>query len=74
MPAAVQFDESDDPRRLVSDPLLGMPKITCSPLIGHVTSEEYEIQFADVVDDQIVASAAGSPIDVASSEVASKRL
>jgi D-3-phosphoglycerate dehydrogenase / 2-oxoglutarate reductase len=42
---------------------LGMEQIICTPHIGYVTREVYEIQFADVFN-QIVAYAAGNPINV----------
>jgi D-3-phosphoglycerate dehydrogenase len=45
------------------DPLLKMENVVCTPHIGYVTREEYELQFSDVFD-QIVAYAAGAPINV----------
>ena len=44
-------------------PLLVMDNVVCTPHIGYVTRDEYEQQFADVFD-QIVAYAAGTPINV----------
>jgi len=44
-------------------PLLSMPNVVCTPHIGYVTREEYEIQFSDIFD-QIVAYLAGHPINV----------
>ncbi len=44
-------------------PLLAMPNVVATPHIGYVTREEYELQFADIFD-QIVAFAAGKPINV----------
>jgi D-3-phosphoglycerate dehydrogenase / 2-oxoglutarate reductase len=43
--------------------LLGMENVVCTPHIGYVTQDEYELQFGDVFD-QIVAFAAGTPINV----------
>ena len=50
-----------------ADPLLAMDNIVCTPHIGYVTREEWELQFADVFD-QINAFAAGSPINVVNPE------
>ena len=44
-------------------PLLAMENVVCTPHIGYVTRDEYELQFADVFD-QILAYAAGTPINV----------
>jgi D-3-phosphoglycerate dehydrogenase len=44
-------------------PLLAMDRVVCTPHIGYVTREEYEIQFSDIFD-QILAYAAGYPINV----------
>jgi len=44
-------------------PLFAMDNAVCTPHIGYVTREEYEIQFSDIFD-QIVAYAAGKPINV----------
>jgi D-3-phosphoglycerate dehydrogenase len=44
-------------------PLLAMDRVICTPHIGYVTREEYEIQFSDIFD-QILAYAAGHPINV----------
>jgi D-3-phosphoglycerate dehydrogenase / 2-oxoglutarate reductase len=51
-----------------TDPLLAMENVVCTPHIGYVTREEYEIQFADIFD-QIVAYCAGNPINVVNPEV-----
>jgi D-3-phosphoglycerate dehydrogenase len=60
--AAVDVYEYE-PLRDRNDPLLTMDNVVCTPHIGYVTRDEYEIQFSDVFD-QIVAYAAGKPINV----------
>ena len=60
--AAVDVYE-EEPLRDPSHPLLQMDNVVCTPHIGYVTRDEYEIQFADVFD-QITAYAAGHPINV----------
>ena len=60
--AAVDVYESEplvDP----GHPLLTLPNALCTPHIGYVTREEYEIQFSEIFD-QITAYVAGSPINV----------
>ncbi|HEX4927715.1 MAG TPA: D-2-hydroxyacid dehydrogenase family protein [Burkholderiales bacterium] len=52
-------------------PLLAMNEVVCTPHLGYVTREEYEVQFADIFD-QVVAYAAGRPIHVVNPEVLSK--
>jgi D-3-phosphoglycerate dehydrogenase len=49
-------------------PLLVMDNVVCTPHIGYVTRDEYELQFADIFD-QIVAYAAGRPINVVNPQV-----
>ena len=60
--AAVDVYEHE-PVRDPTDPLLTLPNVVCTPHIGYVTRDEYEIQFSDVFD-QIVAYAGGRPINV----------
>jgi len=60
--AAVDVYEKE-PLRDPDHPLLGMPNAICTPHIGYVTREEYEIHFAGIFD-QILAYAAGNPIHV----------
>jgi D-3-phosphoglycerate dehydrogenase len=49
-------------------PLLRMENVICSPHLGYVTREEYELQFTDIFD-QILAFAAGKPINVVNPDV-----
>jgi D-3-phosphoglycerate dehydrogenase / 2-oxoglutarate reductase len=49
-------------------PLLTLDNVVCTPHIGYVTRDEYEIQFADIFD-QIVAYASGAPINVVNPDV-----
>jgi D-3-phosphoglycerate dehydrogenase len=65
--AAVDVCE-DEPLTDTNHPLLNMPNVVCTPHIGYVSREEYEIQFSDIFD-QIVAYAAGNPINVVNPEV-----
>jgi D-3-phosphoglycerate dehydrogenase len=60
--AAVDVYESE-PLRDTSDPLLTMDNVVCTPHIGYVSRDEYEIQFTDIFD-QVVAYAAGHPTNV----------
>jgi D-3-phosphoglycerate dehydrogenase / 2-oxoglutarate reductase len=45
-----------------------MDNVVCTPHIGYVTRDEWEVQFADVFD-QINALATGGPINVVNPEV-----
>ena len=49
-------------------PLLRMDNVVCTPHIGYVTRDEYEIQFTEIFD-QILAYVAGAPINVVNPEV-----
>jgi D-3-phosphoglycerate dehydrogenase len=65
--AAVDVYE-EEPLFDARHPLLTMENALCTPHIGYVTREEYELQFSDVFD-QIVAYAAGRPINVVNPKV-----
>src|SRR5262249_57817373 len=65
--AAVDVYE-EEPVRDTSHPLLNMPNVVCTPHLGYVSREEYEIQFSDIFD-QITAYAAGKPINVINPDV-----
>jgi D-3-phosphoglycerate dehydrogenase len=69
--AAVDVYE-DEPVRDKTHPLLTMPNVICTPHIGYVTREEYETQFGDIFD-QILAYAAGTPINVINTDVLNGR-
>ena len=60
--AAVDVYEQE-PVRDTRHPLLALENVVCTPHIGYVTRDEYEVQFRDIFD-QIVAYAAGKPINV----------
>ncbi|MBT3533613.1 MAG: D-2-hydroxyacid dehydrogenase family protein [Rhodospirillaceae bacterium] len=68
--AAVDVYE-DEPLRDTNHPLLNMNNVICTPHIGYVTRDEYEIQFSDIFD-QIIAYGTGNPINVINPEVLSK--
>jgi D-3-phosphoglycerate dehydrogenase len=65
--AAVDVFEKE-PLRDVNDPLLTMDNVVCTPHIGYVTRDEYELQFTDIFD-QIVDYAAGKPSNVVNLDV-----
>jgi len=60
--AAVDVYEQE-PLVDTSYPLLGMKNVVCTPHIGYVTRDEYEVQFSEIFD-QILAYCAGTPINV----------
>ena len=60
--AAVDVYE-EEPMVDMSYPLLGMKNVVCTPHIGYVTRDEYEVQFGEIFD-QIVAYCAGAPTNV----------
>lgn len=65
--AAVDVYESEpviDPKH----PLLTLENVVCTPHIGYVTREEYELQFTEIFN-QIAAYAAGAPRNVVNPEV-----
>ena len=65
--AAVDVYEQE-PLTDVADPLLLLPNVPATPHIGYVTHEDYEFQFAEIFN-QIVAYAAGTPINVVNPDV-----
>ena len=63
--AAVDVYEQEPVR---DHPLFEMENVVCTPHIGYVTREEYELQFAEIFD-QITAYCSGNPINVVNPEV-----
>jgi D-3-phosphoglycerate dehydrogenase / 2-oxoglutarate reductase len=66
MAAVDVYDE--EPVRDTTHPLLNMDNVICTPHLGYVTRDEYEIQFADIFD-QITAYAGGNPTNVVNPDV-----
>jgi D-3-phosphoglycerate dehydrogenase len=58
----------DEPVLDAGDPLLLMDNVVCTPHIGYVTREEYDLQFSDVFD-QVTGYATGTPINVVNPQV-----
>jgi D-3-phosphoglycerate dehydrogenase / 2-oxoglutarate reductase len=69
--AAVDVYEKE-PLRDIYDPLLTMENVVCTPHLGYVSRDEYEIQFTDIFD-QIITYAAGSPSNVVNPDVMGHR-
>jgi len=65
--AAVDVFEHE-PMRDPDLPLLQFEQVVATPHLGYVTREEYETQFTDIFD-QILAFAAGRPINVVNPDV-----
>jgi D-3-phosphoglycerate dehydrogenase / 2-oxoglutarate reductase len=63
--AAVDVYETEP---VLDHPLFRMENAVCTPHIGYVTRDEYEIQFAEIFD-QILAYHAGTPINIVNPEV-----
>lgn len=64
--AAVDVYEQE-PLRDPGDPLLQLPNVVCTPHIGYVTRDDYELQFTDIFE-QILAYERGAPINVVNPE------
>lgn len=64
--AAVDVFENE-PLTNRDDPLVNHPNVLCTPHIGYVTEDEYELQFSDIFD-QVNAFARGAPINVINTE------
>ncbi len=66
MAALDVFDE--EPLRDPRHPLLTMDNVVCTPHIGYVSREEYQLQFSDIFE-QIAAYAQGAPSNVVNPQV-----
>src|SRR5205085_8490070 len=53
-------------------PLLAMDNVVCTPHLGYVTRDEFELQFSDIFD-QINVFAAGKPINMINPDALTKR-
>jgi D-3-phosphoglycerate dehydrogenase len=69
--AAIDVFE-EEPLRDPQHPLLNMENVVCTPHIGYVTRDEYDLQFSDVFD-QIVAYGDGRAINVVNPSVLTRR-
>jgi len=69
--AAVDVFEQE-PVRDPEHPLLKMPNVVCTPHLGYVTREEYELQFGDIFE-QVQAYVAGSPVHMVNPEALANR-
>jgi D-3-phosphoglycerate dehydrogenase len=69
--AAIDVYEKE-PLRDVNDPLLNMDNVVCTPHLGYVTRDEYELQFTDIFH-QIIAYANGKPENVVNPDALSRR-
>ncbi|NQW00591.1 MAG: D-2-hydroxyacid dehydrogenase family protein [Rhodospirillales bacterium] len=65
--AAVDVFENE-PVRDPNHPLLQLDNVLCTPHIGYVTIDEYEVQFAEIFD-QIIAYSTGTPVAVINPDV-----
>ena len=68
--AAIDVYE-EEPMLDTKHPLLGMDNVVCTPHLGYVSRDEFEVQFTDIFD-QIIAYAAGTPINVVNPDVLAK--
>lgn len=69
--AAVDVFEQE-PVRDPEHPLLKMPNVVCTPHLGYVTREEYELQFGDIFE-QVQAYVAGTPVHMVNPEALAER-
>jgi D-3-phosphoglycerate dehydrogenase len=60
--AAVDVYEHE-PVKDTANPLFALSQVVCTPHVGYVSREEYELQFSDIFD-QIASYATGTPTNV----------
>ena len=65
--AAVDVYETE-PMRDTAHPLLAMDNVICTPHLGYVTTDEYEVQFNEIFG-QIIDYVAGAPSNVVNPDV-----
>jgi D-3-phosphoglycerate dehydrogenase len=70
--AAVDVFE-EEPLRDTGHPLLNMDSVVCTPHLGYVSRDEYELQFTDIFA-QINAFAAGKPLNVVNPDALKGRM
>ena len=61
-----------EPMLDMGNPLLAMENVVCTPHIGYVSRDEYEVQFSDIFD-QVNAYAAGVPTNVVNPQVLERK-
>ena len=62
----------EEPLTDVSHPLLNMLNVVCTPHIGYVAKDEFQVQFTDIFG-QIVAYTDGTPTNVVNPGVLANR-
>ena len=68
-PGRLALDVFDrEPMSAPVDPIVTHPNVIATPHIGYVTEDEFDQQFSDIYD-QIIAFAAGAPINMVNPEV-----
>ncbi len=60
------FDQ--EPITWPADPLATHPNLICTPHIGFVTEDEFELQFSDIFD-QVIAFQARAPINMINAQI-----
>jgi D-3-phosphoglycerate dehydrogenase len=58
----------EEPLLDTKKPLINLPNVVCTPHLGYVGRDEFEVQFTDIFE-QIIAYAAGKPINVVNPDV-----